>query len=238
MKKEYAEYLTKKTKEDYDKIASDFSRTRAYLRDDLRRFAELVKEGDKALDFGCGNGRLSELFAGIKNIHYTGVDQACLLIEKAREKYAGAGAEFICSDGEKLPFPDEYFNTIFAVASLHHIPSERKRLELLAEFQRILKPNGILVVTAWNLWQRKYIGLIAKYTLKKISGQSPIDWGDVFIPWKEASGRTVLERYYHAFGARSFNRIIRKSGFVIQESGRFGGRSGKNYNLYAIAKKL
>ena len=238
MKKEYAEYLTKKTKEDYDKIASDFSRTRAYLRDDLRRFAELVKEGDKALDFGCGNGRLSELFAGIKNIHYTGVDQACLLIEKAREKYAGAGAEFICSDGEKLPFPDEYFNTIFAVASLHHIPSEQKRLELLAEFQRLLKPNGILVVTVWNLWQRKYISLIAKYTLKKISGQSPLDWRDVFVPWRNASGEAVAERYYHAFTDRLLKRVIQKGCFVIQESGRFGGHQGKNYNLYAIAKKL
>src|SRR3989344_1026446 len=157
MKQDYAEYLTKKTKEDYDKIAGDFSRTRAYLWDDLRRFAALVKEGDSLLDFGCGNGRLFELFGDIKGIHYTGIDHACQLIEKAREKHAGA--EFICSYSEKLPFPNEYFNIIFAVASLHHIPSERKRLELLAEFKRTLKPGGGIVVVVWHLWQTKYNGL-------------------------------------------------------------------------------
>ena len=236
MKQEYAEYLTKKTKQDYDAIADDFSRTRAYLWDDLRRFAALVKEGDSLLDFGCGNGRLFELFAGIKNIHYTGIDQACRLIEKAREKHAGA--EFICSYSEKLPFPNEYFNIIFAVASLHHIPSERKRLELLAEFKRTLKPGGVIVVVVWNLWQRKYIGLIAQHTLKKISGQSPLNWGDIFVPWKNAGGGAAAERYYHAFTTRSLKRVIQKSGFVIQESGRLGGQSGGNYNLYAIAKKL
>ena len=238
MQKQYAEYLIKKTKQDYDVIADDFSRTRAYLWDDLRRFAGLVKEGDKMLDFGCGNGRLFELFAGAKNIHYIGVDQACRLIKKAKEKYAGTAAEFVCSDSERLLFPDGRFNIIFAVASLHHIPSERKRLELLAEFQRILKPNGILVVTVWNLWQRKYIGLIAKYTLKKISGQLPLDWGDIFVPWKNAGGGAAAERYYHAFTHHSLKRVIQNSCFVIQESGRFGGHQGKNYNLYAIAKKL
>ena len=126
MDKQYADYLIKKTKEDYDKIAGDFSRTRAYLWDDLRQFASRAKGGDSLLDFGCGNGRLFELFGDIKNVHYIGIDQSCALIERAKEKYAGA--EFIYSDSAKLPFPNEHFNMIFAVASLHHIPSEQKRL--------------------------------------------------------------------------------------------------------------
>jgi len=236
MDKQYAEYLIKKTKEDYDKIAGDFSRTRAYLWDDLRQFASRAKGGDSLLDFGCGNGRLFELFGDIKNVHYIGIDQSCALIEKAKEKYAGA--EFICSDSAKLPFPNEHFNMIFAVASLHHIPSEQKRLELLVEFKRTLKPDGVIIITAWNLWQRKYISLIAKYTLKKILGQSLLDWGDIFVPWKNDSGEAAAERYYHAFTVSSLKQVIQKSGFVMQESGRFGGQHGENYNLYAIAKKL
>ncbi|GAH26634.1 unnamed protein product, partial [marine sediment metagenome] len=61
MKKDYAEYLLKKTKEDYNLIAEDFSRTRWNIWAEFSIFRDYVKGGDEILDIGCGNGRLLEL---------------------------------------------------------------------------------------------------------------------------------------------------------------------------------
>lgn len=234
MKEEYANYLIQKTKEDYDKIAYDFDRTRAYLWDDLRQFTSYVKEGDSVLDFGCGNGRLFELFRDIKNIRYAGVDQSEKLIDLARAKYPAG--EFLCVEGFRLPFPDSSFDAVFAVAVLHHIPSAKKRKKLLAEFRRVLKPGGTLIITVWNLWQKKYRSLILKYTIGKIVGQSELDFGDVLVPWLNERGEKIAERYYHAFTAHSLNQVIQNGGFVIHKTGYFGG-AAKKFNIYVIARK-
>ena len=239
MDKQYAEYLIKKTKEDYDKIAGDFDRTRSYIWSELNRFAGFTKNGDKILDFGCGNGRLLEVFRE-KNAKYIGADFSLNLINLARNKYKAevdAGkADFIKLDGLKLPFPDRSFDAIYSIAVLHHIPSVQKREELLAEFSRILKPNGKIIITVWNLWQRKYLNLILKHTIKKIFGQSKADFKDILVPWKNASGKSSADRYYHCFTQLELKQIIKRAGFCILENGFFGGAKGK-FNIYVIAEK-
>lgn len=239
MKEEYANYLIQKTREDYDKISGDFDRTRSYVWSELKRFADFAKDGDKVLDFGCGNGRLLEIFRE-KNVKYVGADFSLNLINLARNKYKmeiDAGkAEFIKLDELKLPFPDRSFDVIYSVAVLHHIPSVRKREELLAEFSRILKPNGKIIITAWNLWQWKYLNLVFKYTIKKIFGQSKTDFKDILVPWKDASGKSSADRYYHCFTQRELKQIVKRAKFNILESGFFGGAKGK-FNIYVIAEK-
>src|SRR3989344_5562676 len=124
MHKQYAQYLIEKTRADYDRIASDFDRTRAYVWKELERFAVYAQEGQRVLDFGCGNGRLFELFKG-KKIAYTGIDQSGKLIAHARTRHkddvARGIAQFIEASGDTLPFPDASFDCVFYVAALHHI---------------------------------------------------------------------------------------------------------------------
>jgi len=85
MDKNYAQYLLYKTRENYDLIAEPFSGTRQFIWEDLKPLAEYVKDGDKVLDVGCGNGRLLELFQG-KNADYIGVDSSEELIKIAKNK--------------------------------------------------------------------------------------------------------------------------------------------------------
>lgn len=234
MNEQYADYLIQKTRDDYNKISGDFSRTRAYLWDNLRQFSSYVKEDDRVLDFGCGNGRLFELFRDIKGVRYVGVDQSEKLIGLARAKYPAG--EFLGVEDFRLPFADSSFDAVFAIAVLHHIPSRCKKEELLVEFRRVLKPSGILIVTTWNLRQKKYRGLILKYAIRKIIGRSEFDFGDVFVPWLDERGDKIAERYYHAFTGRSLDKAIRNGGFVTEKVGYFGGAE-KKFNIYAIARK-
>lgn len=55
-------------------------------------------------------------------------------------------ARFICQDMTKLTFPDEYFNGIVSYYAIIHIPRE-EQFELLKNFYRLLKINGIVLLT-------------------------------------------------------------------------------------------
>ncbi len=86
MKQEVAEKILKKVKEDYSRIARLFSKTRETLWKEMKEFKKYVKDGDRVLDLGCGNGRLYEIFREM-SIDYTGIDNSEEMIKIARERW-------------------------------------------------------------------------------------------------------------------------------------------------------
>jgi ubiquinone/menaquinone biosynthesis C-methylase UbiE len=228
MEKKYAEYILEKTKKDYDLIAEEFSQTRGFLWEELKKFKDLVKDGEKILDLGCGNGRLLEILRD-KKIEYIGVDSSRKLIEIAKEKHPNF--QFLVADALSLPFLENSFDKVFSISVFHHIPSEELRLQFLKEIKRILKPKGILILTVWNLWQKRYFLLIFKFTLLKLFFRSKLDFKDIFIPWGKK-----IDRYFHCFTKSEIEKLIKKVNFKILNSGKIKSQSGR-YHLYLIAKK-
>jgi len=234
MNTKFARYLMKKVKQDYAAMAAEFSETRSSLWKELSPFQKWVKDGDNVLDLGCGNGRLFELFEGME-IKYTGLDSSEELLAIGASRYLSSKASFIKGDVLSLPFAQNSFDALYAIALLHQIPSSSLRLEALSEAYRVLKKEGILVLTVWNLWQRRYLKYLLKSAFFKTFGRSGLDFKDTFIPWKKRDG-SVIERYYHAFTLRELTRLVQRAGFFILESG-FALREGKRFNFYLVAKK-
>jgi len=143
MDKDYAEYLLNKTREDYNLIAEEFSMTRWDIWSEFNIFRGYIKDGDRVLDIGCGNGRLLKLLKD-KNIDYIGVDNSEKLINLAKEKYPQN--RFLVADSLNLPFPENYFDEVFLIAVLHNVPSKEFRLQILKEAKRVLKQDGILII--------------------------------------------------------------------------------------------
>jgi len=230
MKKDYAQYLLKKTTEDYNRIAEQFSSSRYSIWPELNLFKDYVEEGERVLDAGCGNGRLLELFKD-KKVDYIGIDNSEKLIEIARTKYPCR--KFQTADVLKLPFPDNYFDKVFSVAVLHHIPSRDFQLQFLKEAKRVLKPEGLLLLTVWNLWQRpKTLKLLFKFTIMKIAGRSKLDFKDVFIPWQKKT-----DRYIHCFTKSELKSLAKETGFKVKKAGVLKREGAKNHNFYLIVKK-
>lgn len=230
MKRDYAQYLLKKTREDYNLIAEDFSSSRNTLWPELNVFGKYIENGDKVLDLGCGNGRLSELFKD-KNIDYLGADNSEKLIKIAKAKYPNS--RFQLADALNLPFPDNYFDKIISVAVLHHIPSEILRLKFLQEARRILKPGGLLILTVWDLWQSpKTFFLIIEFALLRIFNRSKLDFKDVFIPWQKK-----IDRYIHCFTKGELKKIAEKVGMKVKETGTLKAKGARNYNTFIVAEK-
>jgi len=230
MDREYAKYLLEKTRQDYNLIAEDFSRTRWNIWAEFNIFKEYVKDGDKILDVGCGNGRLLELFKD-KDINYTGVDASEKLVDLARKKYPDNN--FMVADNLNLPFPDDNFDKVFSVAVLHTIPSEELRKKAISELKRVLKPGGLLIATVWDMWRKDTFPKLLKYSFLKLIGKSKLDFGDAFVPWADKA-----ERYYHFFTKKELQSLAEESGLSIIKKGIAKNETGKRSNIYLIAKKL
>jgi len=238
MDREYAEYLLKKTEEDYNLIADDFSRTRAFVPEELKNWIfQYIFSGEKVLDWGCGNGRFYGIFEKI-GVDYFGIDVSEKLIEIAKNQYPRA--KFQATSSFNLPFPDNFFDKILNIAVFHHIPSKEFRLKFLKEVKRILKPDGLLILTVWNLnplrmiliWEWKRFFSFIKFSILKILGKSKLDLKDFYIPW-----RNLCQRYVHSFSKSEIEDLVKESELKIEEIGILKSQKTKESNIYLIAKK-
>jgi len=233
MKKDFAEYLIREGKRNYDIISSDYACTRRYNSQDLIDLAALSKPGEKVLDLGCANGRMFELFAP-KNIEYYGVDISGKFIEIAKKLYPAG--HFQTADALDLPFADNTFDKVYFISVLHHIPSETFRQKCFSEINRVLKPDGQLILRVWDLLKiDKGMRLLLKYTFLKLAGKTKIDFFDLMMPWKDSRQNSKGERYFHLFRPSELERLARSSGLEVKKIWR--GGKGKLANIYLIARK-
>ena len=93
----------------------------------------------RVLDFGCGPGRDLITFKELGQ-EAIGLDGSERFVAMAREH---SGCEVWCQDFLKLDLPAEYFDGIFANASLFHVPSQELP-RVLRELYVALKPDGAL----------------------------------------------------------------------------------------------
>ena len=90
------------------------------------------------LDFGCGPGRDLTTFTQLGH-RAIGLEGAAPFVAMAR----AAGCEVWQQDFRKLDLPAEYFDGIFANASLFHVPAQELP-RVLEELRAALKPQGVL----------------------------------------------------------------------------------------------
>ncbi|MFH1583149.1 MAG: class I SAM-dependent methyltransferase [Candidatus Falkowbacteria bacterium] len=232
MNKQTQKNLLEMVKRNYEEIAEDFDTTRKkYLWPELLKLAEIVKDGDRVLDVGCGNGRLLQAF-GQKKIEYVGVDNSEKLIEAARKNYELRITNYEFKNVDILELdklPEKDFDFVFCIAVLHHLPGADLRLKALEQMKSKLKPNGKIILTVWNLWsQLKFRKLILKYGLLKMIGKNKMDFRDILFDWKNNRGEKISQRYYHASTKNELKKSAVAAGFKIEKAYQ------DKYNYYFI----
>jgi len=102
----------------------------------------------RVLDFGCGDGFFCALAVGRERVD-VGLDTAGSRINEARD--AGIYTTVIEYDGLRIPFADDYFQTVISNSVLEHV---RDLGPTLQEIGRVLKPGGTMLATVmtdrWN----------------------------------------------------------------------------------------
>lgn len=99
---------------------------------------------ERALDFGCGMGRLTNGLSGYFG-EVVGVDISREMLRLAAEHRKGQNVRFIHNATDHLRvFDDDSFDLVLSMIVLQHIPPSAS-LNYIREFIRILKPGGIAV---------------------------------------------------------------------------------------------
>jgi ubiquinone/menaquinone biosynthesis C-methylase UbiE len=102
-----------------------------------------VTEGQRILDVGCGTGGATRVLADVvgNSGRAVGVDSSETMLRVARErsKNLKLPIDFQLSDACKLPFPDSYFDRVFALRVFEIVENPA---QVLREMFRVAKPGG------------------------------------------------------------------------------------------------
>lgn len=116
--------------------------------------ADLVRPGDRVLDAACGLGYGSYVLAqATRCASVLGVDGSDYAIDYARQNFAAVDPRLSFRKawlpGDLADLPDESFDLIISFETLEHIDNPTG---LLAEFDRLLRPGGRIIVSVPNDW--------------------------------------------------------------------------------------
>lgn len=127
-----------------------FDRQRREFHLDRYRFAAQRVGAKRVLDCACGTGygaRMLCEMGGAASV--IGVDLEPRAVAYARAHHGVAKAEFLCSSGDCLALPDAAVEVITSFETIEHVPDDAALLE---EFYRVLRPNGMLIISTPNQW--------------------------------------------------------------------------------------
>lgn len=105
--------------------------------------------GKDVLDIASGEGFGSAILArSAKSV--TGVDVSQEAVEHAKAKYSKDGLRFICGSATKIPLDSDAVDVVISFETIEHLIEHD---QMLAEVKRVLKPDGVLLISSPN----KYI---------------------------------------------------------------------------------
>lgn len=118
---------------------------RKLILDSLREAAPLAR--GMLLDIGCGQKPYAPLFAATVDRHL-GIDYPATVDQHMSAGYEPPQVD-IYGSGDALPLADRSVNTVLCTQVLEHSPEPDRTL---GEIARVLRPDGILILTAPQEW--------------------------------------------------------------------------------------
>jgi ubiquinone/menaquinone biosynthesis C-methylase UbiE len=132
-------------------FGEDFGQNSWTTADEYRSWAQQMALGldSNVLEIACGSGGPAVFLAEIAGCSVTGIDVNEHGLVTGRERARSHGLEnrvtLQKADADTgLPFPDNTFDALICVDAANHFPH---RLEVLKEWQRVLKPGGKAIWT-------------------------------------------------------------------------------------------
>jgi SAM-dependent methyltransferase len=150
------------------------------------------------LDLGCGDGH----FAGIafdRKVE-VGIDPWTAPVIAAGK--TGAYDMVVKGSGDRIPFPNEYFNSAFSNSVLEHIPDLEA---VLVELGRVLKQNAIFVFCVPN---HQFLG-----NLSISNWFDKIGFNGIANRYRSFFNR--ISRHHHCDSPEVWELRLKKAGFQI-----------------------
>lgn len=163
--------------------------------------------GERVLDVACGTGDLAGLFRRAGAGAVVGVDFCEEMLAVARRRLRGRGIEWLLADATALPVPDASFDVVSIAFGLRNIAD---RSAALAEFARVLRPGGRLVVLEFDRPRSGAIAAAVRFYLDRVMPRTA-----AAIAAERGGAYDYLHRSVRAFPpAQAIARELRRAGFA------------------------
>jgi 2-polyprenyl-6-hydroxyphenyl methylase/3-demethylubiquinone-9 3-methyltransferase len=160
----------------------------------------LVQPGELWLDAGCGSGRLARIVARL-GARVVAVDGSPSMIECAQRESQALDDNISYQQVatiEALEFPDSHFDKLLCSSVLEYL---EKPEQALAEFSRLLRPGGVLLVSVPNRY--------SPIRLAQLLIRNSLKWfGKNFYPYLAVSK--------NSYSQAAINQLLDKTGFSVQ----------------------
>lgn len=164
--------------ESYHDIAQLDAARNTFAHNDFLEPLRNLKASAKIAELGCGLGQDGRALMK-QGFYVVQSDISPKTIEKAKKTAEMEGltnGEFMLMDSENLPYPDNYFDAMFMVASLHHMMDAEKALR---EMKRCTKTGGTIIIGIEpNKWQFYWVFPIIRFYKRHIKHVEKFSPGD------------------------------------------------------------
>lgn len=206
-------YKTNLVKENFNKIGLD-----GWPKNRVEAVLFSTGSGNTVLDVGCGNGnllfQLREQFNTLIGLEYSPhrLEQAKLnLVDENFIPVLGSAEDMGKIESDSI-------DCIVSADTIEHVPDVYMAV---AEFYRVLRPGGRLIINTPNIafLKKRALLLIGRFP----STSQP----------NEGMGNDILfdGGHLHYFTFRSLSLLLKRSGFSVDQSIGFG-KFGRVHNIY------
>ncbi len=176
-------------------------------------FGSVLPAHQPILEAGCGSGRWVGWFVR-KGWQASGVDWSEALCASARS--AIPEGEFVAADIAEMPFENASFGSIVALGSIEH--KSEGPAAILKEFHRLLRPDGVAIVTVPYLGplrrtRRALRRLMGKADERLVRAPAPHDGKWAADYHHDDDGWSFFQ---YLFNKRQMRQLIEESGFVVE----------------------
>jgi len=159
------------------------------------------------LEIGCGTGNGSKLIKKCfqaKRIYAIDLDKR--MIDIARRKNSDDAISFEVQNATKLKYKNNYFDAVFDLGVIHHIPNWK---DCLKELKRVLKPKGQLIIEDLSIETFSTpFGKLMKKSLEH--PYSSMHKEDEFVEHLKKIGFKILVHKKYSIPIRYFIVVARK----------------------------
>ncbi len=184
------------------------------------------------LDVGCGNGRFGLFLAESlgADIHYHGIDNNPVLLERAGQVLASTGMVVQLEESDIVQNPPDggAYNLVVLFGVLHHIPGNHQRQVFMRTMADRVTAGGLLVFACWRFYEYERF----RKRIVPWPADFHVEPGDFLLDWRRGAEAV---RYCHYVDDAEHTALVVATGFTEIATYRADGDTN-DLNRYSVLR--